>query len=74
MKKYTVSDCKLTLVLKEAEDGWYTVTSPLDPALITQAKSLGEAFRMARDAAAALVESRRDLHRWEKSSLSSSDK
>jgi predicted RNase H-like HicB family nuclease len=63
-KRYTVSDGKLVLVLQEEEKGWFTVTSPLDPAVITQARSIREAFSMARDAMAALAESRRDLNRW----------
>ncbi len=66
MKKYNVSDGKLVLTLEEDEGGWYTVTSPTDPAMITQAKSIREAFRMARDAMAALAESRSDPSRWEK--------
>ena len=32
-KRYTVSDGKLVLVLQEEEKGWFTVTSPLDPAV-----------------------------------------
>jgi len=39
-KKYTVTDGKLVLVLEPSEKGWYAVSSPFDPALITQAKSL----------------------------------
>jgi antitoxin HicB len=66
MKKYTVSDGKLVLTLQEDEGGWYTVTSPTDPAMITQAKTIKEAFRMARDAFAALAASRSDPRRWEK--------
>ena len=54
MRKYTVTDGKLVLNLQEDEGGWYTVTSPTDPALITQAKSIREAFRMARDAMSVL--------------------
>jgi antitoxin HicB len=49
-KKFTVTDGKLVLVLQPAEKGWYAVTSPFDPALITQAKSIEEAFLMAYDA------------------------
>jgi antitoxin HicB len=64
MKKYTVSDGKLVLTLQEDEGGWYTVTSPTDPAMITQAKSIKEAFRMAKDAFAALAKSRSDFLRW----------
>ena len=43
-KHYTVSDGELVLVLWPAEEGGYNVTSPLDPALITQAESVEEAF------------------------------
>jgi predicted RNase H-like HicB family nuclease len=38
------------LFLWPAEEGGYNVTSPLDPALITQGDTLEEAFAMARDA------------------------
>ena len=65
-KKYTVTDGRLVLSLQEDEDGWYTVTSPTDPAMITQARTIKEAFAMARDAFAALAASRRDPLRWEK--------
>jgi antitoxin HicB len=61
MKRYTVSDGKLVLNLEEAEEGGYVVTSPTDPALITQAESIEEAFEMAYDALAALKAARRDL-------------
>lgn len=47
---YTVSDGELVLFLWPAEDGGYNVTSPLDPALITQAETVEEAFEMAHDA------------------------
>jgi predicted RNase H-like HicB family nuclease len=67
MKKYTVSDGKLVLTLTEDDGGWYTVTSPMEPALVTQAKTIREAFVMARDAIAALGESRSDARRWERS-------
>jgi antitoxin HicB len=46
--QYTVTDGELVLVL-EPDDGWYTVTSPFNPEIITQARSLEEAFEMARD-------------------------
>jgi antitoxin HicB len=49
-KHYTVSDGDLVLFLWPAEEGGYNVTSPLDPALITQAETVEEAFEMARDA------------------------
>jgi len=45
-----VSDGELVLFLWPAEEGGYNVTSPLDPALITQAETVEEAFVMARDA------------------------
>jgi hypothetical protein len=48
-KHYTVSDGELVLYLWPVEEGGYNVTSPLDPALITQAESVEEAFVMARD-------------------------
>jgi predicted RNase H-like HicB family nuclease len=66
MKKYNVSDGKIVLTLQEDEDGWYTVTSPTDPAMITQAKSIRDAFVAAKDAMAALAGSRADTQRWEK--------
>jgi hypothetical protein len=65
-KRYQVTDGKLVLTLTEDEGGWYTVTSPTDPAMITQARSIDEAFVMARDAFAALRDSRSDLNRWER--------
>ena len=58
-KGYTVSDGKLVLLLEPAEEGGYIVMSPLDPALITQAETVEEAFVNARGAALALRESRR---------------
>jgi len=64
VKRYNVSDGKLVLTLLEDEDGWFTVTSPTDPAMITQAKTISEAFAMAKDAFAALADSRRDSNRW----------
>ena len=59
MKRYTVSDGKLVLILQEAEEGGYIVTSPLDPELITEADSIQEAFENARDAMRALTRSRK---------------
>jgi len=49
-KHYTVSDGELVLFLWPAEEGGYDVTSPLDPALITEAETVEDAFIMARDA------------------------
>ena len=60
-KHYTVSDGKLMLYLWPAEEGGYTVTSPLDPGLITEAETLEEAFRMAYDAQKCLREARAKL-------------
>lgn len=59
-KSYTVSDGELVLTLEALpeEGGGYGVTSPLEPQLVTEAKTIEEAFDMARDAIAALRESR----------------
>jgi antitoxin HicB len=62
-KKYTVNDGKMELVLEQDEEGGYTVTCPQDPALITQAETIEEAFEMARDAAATLKAGRAKLAR-----------
>ena len=56
-----MSDGELVLtleVLPEEDGGGYGVTSPLEPQLVTEAKTFEEAFEMARDAIAALRESR----------------
>jgi predicted RNase H-like HicB family nuclease len=63
-KRYQVSDGKMVLTLKADSDGWFIVTSPIDPAMITQARTIDEAFVMARDAFAALADSRQDADRW----------
>ncbi len=63
MKSYTVSDGKLVLVLKEAREGGFVVTSPLDPEMITEAETVTEAFSNARDALKALRQSRVKLFR-----------
>jgi hypothetical protein len=62
-KQYTVSDGKLVLVLNEAEEGGYVVTSPLDPELITEAETVAQAFENARDALKALRGARVKLWR-----------
>jgi hypothetical protein len=62
-KRYTVSDGKLVLYLFPAEEGGFNVTSPLDPALITQAETLEEAFVMAYDAQKCLRLARAKLAR-----------
>jgi predicted RNase H-like HicB family nuclease len=61
-KSYTVSDGKLVLTLTPDEGGWFCVTSPMQPGLVTQAKSIPEAFEMARDAIKVLREARRELY------------
>ncbi|HYE17744.1 MAG TPA: type II toxin-antitoxin system HicB family antitoxin [Tepidisphaeraceae bacterium] len=59
MKRYTVTDGKIVLTLEEAEEGGYVVTSPVDPGVITQAETVGEAFENARDAMKELKAARR---------------
>ena len=61
MKQYTVSDGKIVLILQEAEEGGFIVTSPFDPQVITEAETVREAFENARDALTALTASRRKL-------------
>lgn len=58
---YTVSDGDLVLTLREADEGGYIVTSPLDPELVTEAETISEAFEMARDAMESLKEARAEL-------------
>ena len=58
---YTVSDGDLVLLLQEAKEGGYVVTSPLDPQLVTEAETISQAFAMARDAMESLQESRAKL-------------
>lgn len=65
-KRYTVSDGKLVLQLEEADEGGFVVTSPLDPALVTEAESIREAFEMARDALKTLAQGRVKLLRQSK--------
>ena len=67
-KRYTISDGKLLLVLQPDPTGGFVVTSPIDPAMITQADTIDDAFVMARDAFAALADSRGDADRWTKPS------
>ncbi len=61
-KSYTVSDGKLVLNLAEDEGGWYCVTSPMQPGLVTQARSIPQAFEMARDAIKELRAARHQLY------------
>jgi len=60
-KRSTVRDGKLILMLEEAEEGGFIVTSPLDPELVTEGDSVEECFEMARDALEALKASRMAL-------------
>jgi antitoxin HicB len=62
-KRYTVSDGKLVLTVEEAQEGGYVVTSPLDPAVVTEAETISEAFSNARDAMKTLARSRTKLLR-----------
>ena len=62
-KRYSVTDGRLTLTLEEAFEGGYIVTSLMDPQLVTEAKTIAEAFVMARDALATLKTSRTKLLR-----------
>jgi predicted RNase H-like HicB family nuclease len=71
---YTVSDGTLVLFLWPAEEGGYNVTSPLDPALITQAETLEEAFVMAYDAWECLQQYRSDLARRPEGATSANPK
>ena len=63
LRKYTISDGKLVLILQEAREGGYVVSSPLEPELITEAETVSEAFDNARDALKALRDSRAKLLR-----------
>ena len=58
---YVVSNGRLVLHLEPAEEGGYVVTSPFDPALITEAETIEEAFEMAEDAVKTLAEGRAKL-------------
>jgi predicted RNase H-like HicB family nuclease len=49
-KRYVVTDGKLVLELYPAEEGGYTVRSPMDPELITEGDTIEESFAMAYDA------------------------
>ncbi len=55
--RYVVTDGELVLTL-EREGKWYVVTSPFNPDIITQARTLEEAFEMARDVVALFAEDR----------------
>ena len=49
-QRYTVSDGALVLTLEVDPAGGYTVTSPIEPSLVTEAGTIPEAFANARDA------------------------
>jgi antitoxin HicB len=57
-KFYVVSNGRLVLHLEPAEEGGFVVTSPFDPALITEADTIEEAFVMAEDVVQGLAEAR----------------
>jgi antitoxin HicB len=58
--RYIVTDGELVLELElDDEVGGYTVTSPFNPGLVTEAETLEGAFEMARDALEALSAARR---------------
>lgn len=63
-KQYTVSDGNVVLTLEPMAEGGFVVRSPLDPALITEAETIAEAFVMARDAMKALQASRAKRDKW----------
>ncbi len=62
-KRYAICDGKLVLNIEEAEEGGFLVTSPMDPALITEGETISEAFANARDAMKTLIEGRAKLAR-----------
>ena len=62
-KQFLVGDGSRTLLLIPAEEGGFTVRSPFDTALITEAETVEEAFANAADAEAMLAESRKKLSR-----------
>ncbi|HET6249091.1 MAG TPA: type II toxin-antitoxin system HicB family antitoxin [Tepidisphaeraceae bacterium] len=57
-KRYTVCDGKLVDYLEGAKEGGYVVTSPMEPALVTEGETISEAFFMARDALKTIAQSR----------------
>jgi predicted RNase H-like HicB family nuclease len=58
--------------MTEAEEGGFVVTSPFDPELVTQAKTIREAFENAVDASRVLRKARaRLLSPWRLQSRSS---
>jgi predicted RNase H-like HicB family nuclease len=62
-KSYMVSDGELVLELTPQDKGWLAVRAPFHMGVITQAKSIPEAFEMARDAIHELSEAAKDKRR-----------
>src|SRR5438552_17544523 len=60
---YVVTNGRLLLHLEPDETGGYVVRSPFDPALVTEAETIEEAFEMAEDALKTLAEGRAKLER-----------
>ncbi len=60
VKTYLVTDGKLVLEVTPVEKGWLTVRAPFHEAVITQARSIPEAFEMARDAMHELKEAAKE--------------
>jgi len=58
-KRYTVNDGKLILTLEPMKEGGYVVRSPMDPEILTAARTISEAFSKANDVRKALIASRR---------------
>lgn len=58
MKQYTVTDGTLVLTIESDGGKWLVVSSPFDPELVTQARTIDEAFTMAYDAKKTLDECR----------------
>lgn len=61
-KRYTVTDGTLVLLLESDGGDYFTVTSPFDPELVTQAKTIEEAFFMAYDAQEMLDQCRSEMY------------
>lgn len=57
-KQYTVTDGNLVLTIESDGGKWLVVSSPFDPELVTQARTIDEAFTMAYDAKKLLDECR----------------
>ena len=62
-RTFSATDGTLVLTLVVAEEGGYTVTSPMEPGLVTEAETIEAAFDSARDALDELRAARRDLAR-----------